>query len=52
MRKPISIAITNSTEFELASTVVICDDGTIWELSRGFWEPLPDVPQDQEEEEK
>ena len=52
MRKPICIAITNRTDFDPASTIVICDDASIWEMSQGFWERLPDIPQDQEDSNK
>jgi len=46
MRKP--IAISESNNF----TLVICDDGTIWQhRGTGFssrdWRRLPDIPQDE-----
>lgn len=46
MRKPISVAITNRTEFDPFACVVVCDDGSIWEISNGSWERYPDIPQD------
>jgi len=32
---------------DIASQLVaLCDDGTLWGLSRGKWELLPDIPQE------
>ncbi len=26
--------------------VALCDDGSLWELYKGTWERLPDIPQE------
>lgn len=44
-RKPIAITTVNRTDFDPPCTMVICDDGSIWEMSNGLWERLPDIPQ-------
>jgi len=46
MRKPVQIAVIQRTDFEPFAILAVCDDGTIWELSNGTWERLPEIPQD------
>jgi hypothetical protein len=44
-RKPIYVAVANRTDFDPSITTAVCDDGTIWEISCGVWERLPEIPQ-------
>jgi len=43
MRKPISVSATE------CGLIVICDDGSIWELFKNKWEMIKDIPQDKRE---
>jgi len=40
MRKPVSVSVTE------CGLIVICDDGSIWELFQNKWERIKDIPQD------
>lgn len=48
-RKPIAITLLHSPP--TTHTQIVCDDGTIWDLTNfdEGWEQLPDVPQPEEE---
>jgi hypothetical protein len=47
-RKAIQIAIDPVADVD-GRTIVLCDDGTLWRLSRsGYWVKAPAIPQDHE----
>lgn len=44
-RKPIFVSTYNYQD--RIAIVVVCDDGSIWELWNGEWERVKDIPQDE-----
>ena len=48
MRKIVQIGLDVAGESGciLGAVVALCDDGTMWELYKGKWGKLPDIPQE------
>lgn len=49
-RKPIQIS--TSTGEHTITFMILCDDGSMWILNKNKWARLPDVPQENEGNEK
>ena len=46
-----SVAARDGDVVCMGSTFALCDDGTLWRLGEDSWEALPEIPQDEKEQE-